>query len=650
MHREFVDLYNRELALFYEHAKEFADEFPGIADRLGGLTRGRSDPMFEGLLQGAAFLAARVQLKLKHEFPEFTNNLIEQLLPGYLAPVPSALIAQVKPVFGDPALREGRTLKRGSFLDAVYREREKNIACRFTLCSNLTFWPFDLTKAEYIATPGPLHALGLGGDGKFAAGLRLSLRCRTAPRVEDEAPDEIALQDPLSLFAGCAISRLPIHFIGAEADAIALYEQICAHRAGVFIRYLDEFGDPQVIEAPGARIEQIGFDDDETLFPYDARQFRGFAYLHEYFAFPRKFMGFRVVTNHREMFPVPARAIDLIITLKETAPRLATAITTNMFALYAAPAVNLFQKTTDRVPVRANQHEYQVIPDRSHPLNFEPHSVLDVFAHRPGRPEKERVLPLYSAPLTGDPNHAQLHYTVRRLPRRRTSDERRFGSPSDYVGADMFMSITSPSALGDDASIMELSVRALCSNRHLTDQLPVGQAGADFTFLDDTSLQVICVAGPTRPKEPLLQQKHDAGVDSGAGATAWRLINLLSLNHHGLTRSDGQALREILSLFADLSDGALDRRVRSIRSVSSRPVVRRLQSRIGVGAARGIEVNLTFDEKAFEGSGVFLLGAVLDRFLAEYAALNHFTQATIATVERGVIMRWPPRSGSRRPL
>ena len=117
-----------------------------------------------------------------------------------------------------------------------------------------------------------------------------------------------------------------------------------------------------------------------------------------------------------------------------------------------------------------------------------------------------------------------------------------------------------------------------------------------------------------------------------------------------MTRSDGQALRETLSLFADLSDSALERRVRSVRAIASKPVVRRLQSRTGVGAARGIEVNVTLDEKSFEGSGVFLLGAVLDRFFAEYAALNHFTQTVITSLERGQIMRWPPRSGSRRPI
>lgn len=642
MHREFVDLYNRELALFYEHAQEFAQEYPGIADRLGGLTRDRSDPMFAALLQGTAFLAARVQLKIKHEFPEFTNNLIEQLLPGFLAPTPSAMLAKVEPVFGDPALRQGRTIKRGAFLDAVYRERDKNVSCRYTLSSDLAIWPFELTRAEYHATPGPLHALGLEGD--FRAGLRLTLRFRATPRVEDEVSEEAAREDPTSLFAGCPVSTFPIHLVGPEADASLLYEQIFARRSGLHLRHLDSFGDPTFVDMGGVRIEQVGFGDDETLLPYDPRLFRGFSLLQEYFTFPRKFLGFRLVTGRRELFPVQAREIDLILTFSEPSPRLAAAIDTGMFALYAAPAVNLFPKTTDRVPIGPSQHEYQIVPDRSHPLDFEPHTVLDVYAHYAGHARRERLAPLYASPSDFEAAQSLLHYTIRRLPRRRTANERRFGSTTDYVGTEMFISLSLPQSALDEDRIQELSVRALCSNRHLADQLPVGKGGADFTFAEDTSLIVVCASGPTRPKEPLLHRKSEAG------QTAWRLINMLSLNHLGLSRPDGQALRDTLALFADLSDPTVERRIRSLRGLSTRPVVRRVKSRLGVGAARGIEVTVSFEEKSFEGSGVYLLGAVLERFLAEYAAMNHFTQTVVTTVERGEIARWPARSGSRRPL
>src|SRR5947199_9480803 len=138
MNREFLDLYNRELQLLNEQAREFAEEYPGIAERLGGILEDRIDPLVSGLLEGAAFLAARVQLKLKHEFPEFTNNLLEQLVPHYLAPTPSAMLARVMPPFGDPALREGWSVPRGAYLDALYRERERQVSCRYRLTSGIT--------------------------------------------------------------------------------------------------------------------------------------------------------------------------------------------------------------------------------------------------------------------------------------------------------------------------------------------------------------------------------------------------------------------------------------------------------------------------------------------------------------------------------
>src|ERR1700677_2144719 len=108
MNREFLRFYNQELAILREQAAEFAEDYPGIAERLGGLVTDRADPMIAGLLEGAAFLAARVQLKIKHEFSDFTTNLLDQLTPQYLAPTPSFLLTEIAPKFGDPALREGR--------------------------------------------------------------------------------------------------------------------------------------------------------------------------------------------------------------------------------------------------------------------------------------------------------------------------------------------------------------------------------------------------------------------------------------------------------------------------------------------------------------------------------------------------------------
>ena len=49
-----------------------------------------------------------------------------------------------------------------------------------------------------------------------------------------------------------------------------------------------------------------------------------------------------------------------------------------------------------------------------------------------------------------------------------------------------------------------------------------------------------------------------------------------------------------------------------------------------------------------EGSGVFLLGAVLSDFFSKYVSLNSFTQTVLRTVERGEVMRWPINIGRRQ--
>ena len=62
-------------------------------------------------------------------------------------------------------------------------------------------------------------------------------------------------------------------------------------------------------------------------------------------------------------------------------------------------------------------------------------------------------------------------------------------------------------------------------------------------------------------------------------------------------------------------------------------------------AVRGLEITIGFDESFFEGSSVFVLGAVLERFLRKYATINSFTETVLTTQKRGEIARWRPERG-----
>jgi type VI secretion system protein ImpG len=135
---------------------------------------------------------------------------------------------------------------------------------------------------------------------------------------------------------------------------------------------------------------------------------------------------------------------------------------------------------------------------------------------------------------------------------------------------------------------------------------------------------------------------------------AWRLISHLSLNYLSLVDSDrGQGaagLREILSLYGDLAEPHVRKQIDGVKSVETESVVRRAPLPGPIAFVRGLKETVTLDEAAFEGTGAFILGAVLDQFFSKYVSINSFTETVIKTMERGEIMRWPPRIGLRKAL
>src|SRR5713226_6838923 len=111
--------YNRELQFMREMGGEFAKEFPKIAGRLGLDEFACADPYVERLLEGFAFLTARVQLKLDSEFSRFTQNVLETVYPHFLAPTPSMAVVQFQPDLAEGSLAEGYKVPRATQLRSL---------------------------------------------------------------------------------------------------------------------------------------------------------------------------------------------------------------------------------------------------------------------------------------------------------------------------------------------------------------------------------------------------------------------------------------------------------------------------------------------------------------------------------------------------
>src|SRR5688500_9246447 len=138
-----LQYYNFELQHLREMGAEFAQQFPKIAARLGMNGLEVADPYVERLLEGVAFLAARVQLKLDAEFPRFTQALLEILYPHFLAPTPSMLVAALRPDPAEPNLAGGFTVPRGTSMHSVGRGDEAT-SCEFRTAQDVTLWPLEI--------------------------------------------------------------------------------------------------------------------------------------------------------------------------------------------------------------------------------------------------------------------------------------------------------------------------------------------------------------------------------------------------------------------------------------------------------------------------------------------------------------------------
>jgi type VI secretion system protein ImpG len=620
-----LQYYGQELNYIRELGGEFAREFPKIAGRLGLETFECADPYVERLLEGFAFLAARVHLKIDDEFPRFTQHLLEILYPHYLAPTPSMGIVQLRPNLNESVLANGYRVPRGSSLRSVLGRGDQT-ACEYRTAHDVTLWPLEITKAEYTGYLGDLGDLAL--PTRPRAALRFTLRATAGLKISEIPLDELTL-----------------FLRGSDELPMRLYEQLLGHGVGLVVRPTTRPVPWQdlVVDDPSA---PVGFEDEEALLPYGPRSFQGYRLLQEYFAFPARYLFVKLRGLRGGVSRCEASEVEILFLSDVHEPSLDGVVNAQHFALHCTPAANLFPRRADRIHLTESAHEYHLVPDRTRPMDFEVHSVGEVVGHGSSAEVKQPFRPFFSWNDLMADGDVPAYYTIQRQPRTLSTRQRDRGTRSSYVGSEVFLSLVDPDNGPYRPSLRQLAVETICTNRDLPLHLTVGQGRTDFTLDSGAPVESIrCLTGPSPPRP-----------SPTYGDLSWRLISHLSLNYLSLidvadgAGPKGQALRELLSLYADLTDAGARKQIDGIRATACAGITRPLPVAGPTTFGRGMEVTLTCDESAFEGSGVFLLGAVLERFFAKYVSLNSFTETVIRTIQRGEIMRWRTRTGRRKIL
>jgi len=603
---------------------EFARDFPKIAGRLGLDAFECADPYVERLLEGFAFLAARVQLKIDAEFPRFTEQLLDVVCPNYLGPTPSMAVVQLKPDPQQGGLNDGFVVPRGTVLRGALRPGEST-ACEYRTGHDVTLWPVEITEVSHAAYMGDLGNLSPPRSPRQVKGT-LRLRLRTTNGLP---------------FSALSLDRLQLFVRGNDQITFKLYETLLGGWVAVASR---DPASTSVVASAGGRIAAAGFEDAEALLPCGPRTFQGYRVLHEYMAFPNRFF-FVVCEGLGEgVRRCEAQEIEIIVALDRHDPTLESAITASHLGLFCTPAVNLFPKRTDRLNLTNEDHEHHVVADRTRPMDFEVHSVLAVRGLGKKGDVRREFAPFYRRRASDGDWADRAYFTVHRAPRLASSRQQEQGPRSTYLGSETFVSLVDVRGGPFDSDLAQLAIDTLCTNRDLPLRMPIGGGRTDFMIESGAPVESVrCVAGPSPPRP-----------SHAWGETSWRLVNHLSLNYLSVTDdAPGQGavgLRELLTLYGDLSDPGMRRQIGGLRSATGRPIVRRLPFDGPPSFARGTELTVECDETAFEGTSVFLLGMVLDRFFSRYTSINSFCELVLRTTQRGEISRWPMQLGRRASI
>lgn len=608
MRDDLLFYYERELSFLRHSGAEFAKRYPKIAGRLQ-LEAGKcEDPHVERMLEGFAFLAARVHLKIDDEFPELVESMFSILYPHYVRPIPSMSVVQFHLDPDQGKLTTGLNIKRGSCL---FSPPVNGMACKFRTCFETTIWPVRVRAVEWKAADSlrpPLPTQGAAGV------LRLQLGC---------------FQDVT--FSKLDLTTLRFFLLGDGGLTHTLIELLTNNCIQVVARDLSAPTKKTVVLPPDS-IRQAGLDAEEEMIPFPRRAFWGYRLLQEYFTFPEKFLFLDVSGLNRLNAAGFGSQVELLFFISDferndRRQSLELGLAESTFRLGCTPVINLFAQTAEPILLDQKRFEYRVVPDARREQAFDIFSVERVTGTKGGSPDTLEYEPFYSwRHSRHSPSNAFWH--ISRRPSVWRSDR----------GSDVYVSFTDLSGEKLVPDQDAITLRLMCTNRDLPSRLPFGNAQGDFQLEGGGPIShIVSLVKPT-----------DAILPPARASLLWRLVSQLSLNYLSLVGEGVDAFREVLKLNNLAESLSGNRQIEGILSLDTEPHFTRLLSEQGVSFARGTRVRLELDEEQFVGAGVYTFAAVLEVFLALYTSVNSFTQLIVRTRQRkGVLKQWPARSGKK---
>lgn len=576
--------YEDELSYLRELGQEFSNANPKLA---GFLSREASDPDVERLLEGFAFLVARLRQKLEDEMPELVHGLIRLIWPHYLRPVPPLSVVAFEPSPGS-----GQTSVRVAAGTTLAARPVEGVTCRFRTCYQVDVLPFAVAKVETENRP---------------TSARLSLRLQAVGRGTLQALEG---------------GRIRLFFNTEREPQIGRSLLLWLQQSVRSITVTSDSG--ETLTLPASSVRPVGFGDDEGVLPYPANAFIGFRHIQEYLAFPAKFL-FVDIENLAPAAQFSGRQLTVTFEFSRPLPD-QVRVADGHIRLNCTPVVNLFPHDAHPLRIDRARSEYRILPGGH--IGASIYSLDKVTGYLQGRAERIEYEPFeaFRHDLPGQ-SEQKLYYRERLRP--------------SIVGrgVDHYVAFVSRLDRAANPPAEIISVALTCTNGAVAERLAIGaidqptaETPATVTFAN-----IMSVTPQTPPPvgENLL----------------WRLISNLSRNFGSLVDVGALRTILASYDFRAVHDAQARRRLELLLEGLERLDSRIEDGLIKGMPVRVRRITLSAAESKVGGEAeLYLLGAVLDQFFSVYASINSLHRFAIQGSESRIDYRWPLRTGTTSPI
>ncbi|MDR3356757.1 MAG: type VI secretion system baseplate subunit TssF [Spirochaetaceae bacterium] len=594
---ELLDYYRNNLAYIRNLAVEFSAEFPKIAGRLGLREFECDDPYIERLLEGTAFLSARVEKKLDDGYKNFLETTLNSIAPSVLYPVPSGAVLELNLNYNNDKVRRGACLESGAMFDAFIPTI--NTPCTFSTVEDAVLVPLVVSEVEYITRA--LSDFDIA-DRSGLAGLRIKLSCNAGIEVKDP------------------IKKLVFYINLSDGDSSRLLRQIMHETAGVYARY-----------GKGAfsRLSDLTFDmplasGRELLRDGLTNGVHGLKLLQNFLAYPEFFRFFSMESAGGLLTRGPD-TVELLLVFKRREMSLSS-VKNGALRLNCVPVLNLFAKRSNRVMMGREMYEFHVTPDKSAPKDYE---IVNINKLEFFNEQNETLFfadKFYEEDLFAE-NAVSNFFSQHR---RKSLVNPRVTRRSSYDGTEVFVSFSVRDKKLENA--YQFSAETICTNRDL------GLLISGDTPLDSRSPLVLGASFITRPSRPdySFMERDDISAFSRISHIVFNLSALFWQNG----RFPLEALRTLIASYRLRPNEEIERAVEGITALETESKAFRFIKNGGVFFEMGWMVKVTLDENVLAGIGYYTFGRIIAELLKSFTSINSLLEIHFFSKQSGRVAVW----------